>query len=44
MHDKGFLHRDLKPNNILLGRKTKHYPIYLIDFGLSKKFINLKTR
>src|SRR6185295_12723087 len=33
-HTEGFLHRDIKPNNIILrGRKTSD-PV-LIDFGLS---------
>lgn len=33
-HDKGFVHRDMKPDNILTGLDGRG--IYLIDFGLSK--------
>uniref|UniRef100_A0A6C0LDQ2 non-specific serine/threonine protein kinase n=1 Tax=viral metagenome TaxID=1070528 RepID=A0A6C0LDQ2_9ZZZZ len=38
VHSKGFLHRDLKPDNFLYDNNT----IYLIDFGLSKQYINEK--
>lgn len=42
MHERGFLHRDLKPQNILLGHKDgKHAgSVFLVDFGLSKKFVH----
>ncbi|OMJ86115.1 hypothetical protein SteCoe_12473 [Stentor coeruleus] len=38
LHSYHYLHRDIKPENILIGRDNFTNLIYLIDFGLSKKF------
>ncbi len=35
VHQQGFLHRDIKPHNILLRKKTKE--AVLIDFGLARE-------
>jgi serine/threonine protein kinase len=36
VHSKGFVHRDVKPQQFILGPKDV---IYLVDFGISKKYI-----
>lgn len=43
LHNKDFIHRDLKPDNLLTSRNKKEKVIYLIDFGLSKRYRNNKT-
>ena len=36
LHKIGYIHRDIKPDNMAVGMKDKNKTIYLIDFGLSK--------
>ena len=39
VHSRGVIHRDIKPENIILGRGKNYKNIYLIDYGISKRFI-----
>ena len=36
IHSKGYIHRDIKPQQFLVGPKDS---IYLVDYGISKKYI-----
>lgn len=38
LHQAGYIHRDLKPENILMGLEEKASTLYLIDYGLAKKW------
>ncbi|KAL5215970.1 hypothetical protein ABZP36_007371 [Zizania latifolia] len=43
MHTRGFLHRDIKPDNFLMGLGHKANQVYVIDYGLAKKYRDLQT-
>jgi serine/threonine protein kinase len=42
VHERGFIHRDVKASNFVLCRESKR--IYIVDFGLAKRHIDLVTK
>jgi serine/threonine protein kinase len=43
IHDKHYIHRDIKPDNFTMGINEDNNKLFIIDFGLSKKFRDPKT-
>jgi serine/threonine protein kinase len=38
VHEKNHIHRDIKPDNFMMGKDDNEHNLYIIDFGLAKKY------
>lgn len=39
IHSRHFIHRDIKPDNFLVGTDINAHKVYIIDFGLAKRYV-----
>ncbi|CAJ1036059.1 Protein tyrosine kinase/Protein kinase domain/Fungal protein kinase [Leishmania utingensis] len=43
VHSHSILHRDIKPDNLVMGTGKKGHHVYIIDFGLARKYRDPRT-
>merc|ERR1712187_607051 len=44
LHSKNFIHRDLKPDNFLIGLGQKANTLHMIDLGLARRYRDPRTQ
>ena len=44
VHSRKIIHRDIKPDNFVIGRNEKSHIVYVLDFGLSKKYYSVSHK
>lgn len=43
LHSMGLVHRDLKPQNLMMGLGTESSKVHIIDLGLANEYYNFET-
>jgi len=41
IHAAGFVYRDVKPSNFMMGRPPNHGRVYVVDFGMVKQYASV---
>jgi tau tubulin kinase len=39
LHNIGYLHRDVKPGNVTIGRQGETHKLYILDFGMARCYV-----